>query len=262
VEAALTPAEFRAVWDTKPSLRAVYSDYYRRLEAWCRPGIVVELGSGSGNLKEAMPHVLATDIVPASWLDLVVDGHALPFADSSVDSIVGLDVLHHVEYPVRVLAEAERVLVPGGRIVLIEPGITPVSSVVLRLGHPEPVDMGADPLAEGPRNPDKHPMDSNQALPTLLAGRHRARVDARLPHLRLLRREYLSLAAYPLSGGFRPWTLLPAPLVGPVLRAEAWLAPALGRLAAFRLMLVYQRTPGVGSVAVQDGSRRGDASTV
>ena len=26
MEAALTPAEFRAVWDTKPSLRAVYSD--------------------------------------------------------------------------------------------------------------------------------------------------------------------------------------------------------------------------------------------
>ena len=46
-------------------------------------------------------------------------------------------------------------------------------------------------------------------------------------------------------------------------RAEAWLAPALGRLAAFRLMLVYQRTaPAVGSVAVWDGSRRGDASTI
>jgi SAM-dependent methyltransferase len=254
VEEALTPAQFRAVWSAKPSLRAVYRDYYRRMEGWCRPGVIVELGAGSGNLKETMPAVLATDIVAAPWLDAVVDGHALPFADRSVDSIVGLDVLHHVQYPVRVFVEAERVLRPGGRLVLVEPGITPVSSLVLRLGHPEPVDMRVDPLAEGDPDPEKHPMDSNQALPTLLAGRHRSRVADRVPHLRLVVRQYLSLFAYPLSGGFRPWSLMPSRLVGPVLRAEARLTPAVGRLLGFRLMLVYER---VGEAEVE--GHRGQA---
>jgi SAM-dependent methyltransferase len=242
MEEALTPAQFRAVWSAKSSLRAVYRDYYRRMEGWCRPGVVVELGAGSGNLKETMPAVLATDIVAAPWLDAVVDGHVLPFADRSVDSIVGLDVLHHVQYPVRVLVEAQRVLRPGGRLVLVEPAITPVSSLVLRLGHPEPVDMRVDPLVDGTPDPQKHPMDSNQALPTLLAGRHRARVAHRVPDLRLVVRQYLSLFAYPLSGGFRPWSLMPSRMVGPVLRAEARLSPALGRLLGFRLMLVYERS--------------------
>ncbi len=229
------------MWDAKPSLRAVYHDYYRRVEQWCRPGMIVELGAGSGNLKEAMPGVVATDIVAVPWLDAVVDAHALPFAGGSVDSIVGIDVLHHVQYPVRLLAEAGRVLKPGGRVVLVEPAITPVSRIVFKLGHPEPVDMGADPLAEGEPDPHKHPMDSNQALPTLLAGRHRSRVAERVPHLRLLCRDHLSLAAYPLSGGFRPWNLVPPRLVDPLLRLEGMLTPALGRLMGFRLLLVYER---------------------
>lgn len=241
MEEALTPAEFRAVWNAKPSLRAVYRDYYRRMERWCRPGVVVELGAGSGNFKESMPRVLSTDIVTVPWLDAVVDAHALPFAAGTVDSIVGIDVVHHVQYPVRFLAEAERVLKPGGRVVVVEPAITPVSRVVFGLGHPEPIDMGADPLADGEIDRDKHPMDSNQALPTLLAGRHRARVERRLPELRLLRREHLSLAVYPLSGGFRPWNLMPPRLVDPLLRLEERLTPALGRLMGFRLLLVYER---------------------
>lgn len=241
IEAALTPEQFRAVWDAKPSLRAVYRDYYRRVEEWCRPGVIVEIGAGSGNLKETMPQVLATDIVAVPWLHAVVDAHTLPFGPGTVDSIVGIDVLHHVQYPVRFLAEAERVLKPGGRVVLVEPAITPVSRVVFKLGHPEPVDMTVDPLAEGDPDRDKHPMDSNQALPTLLAGRHRAAVERRVPNLRLLRREHLSLAAYPLSGGFRPWNLVPPRLVDPLLRLETRLLPALGRLMGFRLLLVYER---------------------
>lgn len=242
MEEALTPQQFRAVWDAKPALRAVYSDYYRRMERWCRPGVVVEIGAGSGNLKDFIPGVVATDIVPAPWLDAVVDAQALPFAPGSVSTLVGTDVLHHVQYPVRLLAEAERVLEPGGRLVLVEPAITPVSRVVFRLGHPEPVDLGADPLADGRPDATKHPMDSNQALPTLLTTRpHRDRLRQRVPGLRLVRCEHLSLAAYPLSGGFRSWSLAPVRLLGPLLRLEDRLAPVLGRLAGFRLLLVYER---------------------
>jgi SAM-dependent methyltransferase len=249
VERALTPAEFRQVWDAKPALRAVYADYYRRIRAWCpsgpgRPGsrsVILEIGAGSGNLKEHLPDVVATDVVPGDWLDALADAQALPFADASLDAVVGVDVLHHVEFPARFLAEAERTLRPGGRVVLVEPAITPVSRVVFKLGHPEPVLLGADPLADGSPDAGKHPMDSNQAIPTLLAGRDRRRLETRFPGLHVLHAETLSLFAYPLSGGFRRWCLVPSALVGPLLRVESRLEPRLGRYGGFRLLLVLQR---------------------
>lgn len=241
MEKALTPEEFRALWQSKPALRAVYNDYYRRMAEWRRPGPTLEVGAGSGNLRETLPDVIASDIVACPWLDAVVDAQALPFADGSLASIVGVDVLHHVEYPRRFLGEIRRVLQPGGRFVVVEPAITPLSRIVFTIGHPEPIDMRADPLADGVPDPSKHPMDSNQAIPTLLAGRDRQRLEREFPGLRVLHAERLSLAAYPLSGGFRPWTLLPSALVDPLLRIENRLSPLLARVMGFRLLLVLER---------------------
>ena len=48
---------------------------------------------------------------------------SLPFDESSFDCIFGLDVLHHVGDPRLVLAEAYRVLKPGGIIINIEPNM-------------------------------------------------------------------------------------------------------------------------------------------
>lgn len=239
MEQALTPEEFREIWAAKPTLRAVYRDYYERIAAWSRPGTSVEVGAGSGNLAEELPGIIASDITRVPWLDLVLDAQRLPFAAASIDNLVGVDVLHHIEYPRRFLTEAARVLRPGGRVILVEPAITALSRVVFKLGHPEPVDMRVDPLAQGDPDPDKHPFDSNQALPTLLAGRHRGRVWPETG-LVVAHAERLSLVAYPLSGGFRRWSLLPSRLVGPVLRAEQRLAPTLGRLMGFRLLLVFE----------------------
>jgi SAM-dependent methyltransferase len=239
-EQALSPAEFRAVWEAKPVLRAIYRDYYARMAQWCRPGLTLEIGAGSGNLRDEMPGVLTSDIAPSPWLDVVADAQRLPVADNSVANLVGVDVLHHIEYPRHFLTEARRALRPGGRIVLVEPAITPVSWVVFKLGHPEPVELGVDPLADGEPNPAKHPFDSNQALPTLLVGRDRIRLERELG-LVVTNIERLSLVAYPLSGGFRRWSLMPAGCVDVVMRAERRLERRLGRLMGFRLLLVIER---------------------
>lgn len=49
------------------------------------------------------------------------DLHTLPFADGSVDRARTDRVLQHVAYPTQALAEARRVLRPGGRLVMGEP---------------------------------------------------------------------------------------------------------------------------------------------
>src|ERR1700675_3347817 len=96
--------------------------------------------------------------------------------------------------------------------------LTPVKCIFYRNFHPEPVIMSADPLLDGPLDPSRDAFEANQAIPTLLFCRQQARFAAAFPALCLIESRRLALFAYPLSGGFRPWSLVPAGLVPPLLR--------------------------------------------
>lgn len=236
-----TAEERRDLWRRKPVLRAVYEDFHRRLAEQCRPGRTLEVGSGIGSLKGLLSDVVTTDITPEPWLDAAADAQALPFADASFDNLIAVDVIHHVEFPRHFLGEAIRVLRSGGRLLLLEPAVTPGSYLFYRFLHDERLDLSADPLLAGRPNPRRTPGEANQAIPTLLFGRDRSRLEALFPDLALRDLVHLSLLAYPMSGGFRPWSLLPASLAEPVLRMERMLEPALGKAFGFRLLAVLDR---------------------
>ena len=140
-------------WENKPSLRAVYEDLYRKMVGECRAGPTLEIGAGSGNFKQYRQDVVASDITSAPWLDVVADAEALPFKEGVFSNIVMFDVLHHIEFPRTFFAEAQRVLIPGGRMVMAEPAITPMSWFFYRFVHQEPVNLSADPLSEGKTSP-------------------------------------------------------------------------------------------------------------
>jgi SAM-dependent methyltransferase len=225
----------------KPVLRAVYEHLYRKIVAACRPGLTLEVGGGSGNLKTFLPDAISFDIVPAPWLDFVADAQALPIRSRSAANIVMFDVLHHIEYPLRFLREANRILQPGGRVVMLEPGITPLSLLFYKYLHQEPVLNTIDPLADGQPDPGKDPYVGNQAIPTLLVTREAQRLANLLPDLAVVRTEWLSLFAYPLSGGFKRWSLVTPSMARVLLRLEDRIAPTIGRFCAFRLMTVLEK---------------------
>ena len=235
---------YRALWERKPVLRVIYDDFYDRIAAVCRPGLTIEIGGGIGNLKRRLAEVVATDIQSAPWLDCVADAQRLPFAAASAANIVMVDVLHHLEFPTAFFREAERVLRPGGRVVMVEPAITWGSTLFYRLFHHEPVRTSADVLKDGNPDPHRDPYDSNQAVPTLLATRDRQRFHRLFPALRIERVEWFSLATYPLSGGFKSWSLVGEAVAHRLLRVERTLEPALGRLTAFRMLMTVDKAPG------------------
>jgi len=232
--------EHRLAWKAKPVLRSIYGDFFRRVTAWLVPGFTLELGCGAGNFKEFFPTGVAVDIRPAPWVDAVADAHELPFVDASVSNVVLIDVIHHLAAPRRFLAEAERILAPGGRLVLVEPAITPLSWFFYRYFHPERVDFAVDPLTQFDCE-KKDPYDGNQAIPTLLFDKHLDRLRTEMPLLKLRHKSFLSLFAYPLSGGFRPWSLVPESLTTPLLNFEERMLPAIGKWMAFRMFVVLER---------------------
>jgi len=229
------------VWAEKPVLRIIYNDFYDRIAAVCVPGITVEIGGGIGNLKERLTQVFATDIQFASWLDCVADAQRLPFAAGSVANIIMVDVLHHIEFPVSFFREASRVLRPGGRLIMVEPAITWGSTLFYRMFHQEPVRMRMDALADGVPDPNRDPYSANQAIPTLLATRDRGRFHRLFPDLSITRVDWFSFAAYPLSGGFKAWSLVSERMTRRMLAIERAIEPRFGRLIAFRMMLVVEK---------------------
>ncbi len=236
----------RRVWAKKPVLRRIYQDEFfaRLLSFRKKDGTCVEVGGGPGFFKQALPEVFATDLVWCAWLDAVADAQSLPFRTSSVANVFGLDVLHHLAAPVRFLEEAERVLAPGGRLILIEPWITPFSYLVYRHFHEEDCDLSARPWDSSDTRPlkEKKAFEANQAIPYLLFGRrHVSRTLQCVPRLTLRVLEPFCLFAYLLSFGFQPMNLLPEFLYSSIARFERATLPLWRRLAALRVILVLEK---------------------
>ncbi len=149
------------------------------------------------------------------------------------------DVLHHLPAPRAFFAEAIRVLRPGGRVVLCEPYVSPLSYPIYKWFHEEPMDLGVDPLAS--HTGERDPFDSNQAIPTLLFDRGRALFAAAFPALAVRSVVELAGPSYPASGGFSRAPLLPWSLWSKLRAVEALLPESVMRWFAFRMLIVVER---------------------
>jgi SAM-dependent methyltransferase len=238
----------RQVWAEKAVLRRVYhEEFFSRLLAFGRPGgVSIEAGGGPGFFKEALPTVISTDLVWSPWVDAVANAQTLPFRSCSTSNIFGLDVLHHLAEPMWFLQEAERILIPGGRLILVEPWITPLSYIVYRFLHQEGCDLYGQPWEKSGTNPTaKNAFDGNPAIPYLLFGaRNRKSTLASFPQLMMLTIEPFCLFAYLLSFGFKRANLLPGFLYGAVSTLERRTLPLWRDLAALRVLLVLEKRAG------------------
>jgi SAM-dependent methyltransferase len=217
----------RQIIHSRPLLRRCYNEWYRRLLSDERSvpsahsGICLEIGSGGSYLKDFLPSLITSDVVP-DVADQVIDARALPFAEATVRAVFSTHVFHHVPDPVRFLSEASRVLVSGGVISMIEVAHTPLSRLLFGKFHPEPYD----PHARDWDFVQNHAMiNTNQALSWIVFFRDRAKFENLFPELQLEVCEYLPWVSYLAAGGVTRKPLLPAALEPTVLWLENLLEP-------------------------------------
>ena len=105
-----------------------------RWAAHCR-GLVLDVGSGRQRIRpllDANCRYLGVDYYATSTAlyamppGLYADARALPLGDGCADTVLLLEVLEHVPEPERAVAEACRVLRPGGMLVVSVPFLYPV----------------------------------------------------------------------------------------------------------------------------------------
>ena len=233
-------SERRHIWKSKKILRSLYHKWYRIIRSNLRPGSILEIGGGSGNLKEFFPHAISSDMVFTPWADAVLDADHLPFHGASFDNIILFDVLHHLNNPARFFCEAQKVLKQKGRIVLMEPYISWASFFIYRFLHSEGLVWNINPFKKDCLGKNKNHFHGNQAIPTLIFNKYKHHFADKFPRLKIIRKEQMDSVIYPLSGGFHHPNLCPPFLYGLLEYIEKLLRP-LNRLLGFRLFVVLEK---------------------
>ena len=215
----------------RPLMKRCYDDWYARLLADIRsvpgPGALVELGSGGSYLKMLEPEIITSDVSPGI-AEQVIDARQLPFPDASIRALLLTHVFHHIPDVDAFLREAERTLVPGGVISMIDVAHTPFARFFFRNFHHEPYD---DRLAEWRFEQGDSMMDSNQALTWMVFVRDRARFESRYPGLQIECLDLMPWFTYFVSGGVTMRYIIPGLLDWPLIGIE-WLIGPLSPLLA------------------------------
>lgn len=209
-------------------LKHHYKHAYELLAGLREPaisGATVEIGSGSGIVSDFLPGVIATDIVISDQIGVALDACHLPFRDESVASVIMKDALHHIPEPELLLAEVDRVLVPGGVVIVMDPYWGLLARFVFKWLHPEPFDDGAPSWAFTSKGPN----DSNQALLSIMLRRDRRQLESLMAGYEIIEHGPYLGPSFLLSGGLHGRLPFPGSLLVRLFNWESrqgpWLDP-------------------------------------
>jgi SAM-dependent methyltransferase len=230
----------RRIIQEKPFLHRLYGEWYEIISRALPQGegAVLELGSGAGFLSDHVSDVIPSEIFFCDDIRIVLDGQKLPFADSCLRAIVMVDVFHHLPNVRLVLREAARCVRSNGKIIMIEPWVTPWSQWVYRHFHHEPFlpeSIDWEFAARGPLS------GANGALPWIVFSRDRHTFDREFPEWRISEVQLMMPFSYLLSGGVSFRSFFPGFLYEFWRSLERRFASRLPSIAMFA-QIILERT--------------------
>tara|TARA_Y100001978_G_scaffold185762_1_gene185002 strand:- start:66 stop:797 length:732 start_codon:yes stop_codon:yes gene_type:complete len=162
-------------------------------------GMNLELGCGASFIDKIIKNIIKSDVFLNANTDLKLDAMEVGLKyENKISNLILVNVFHHISNPESFLRSAEKSLVLGGRIIMIEPSNNIWSRLVYRLVGHEKFDTeqinwdfkSNDPL-----------LDSNQALSWIIFKRDYKKFKKLFPKFSLLTKKSIMPLSYLLSGG-------------------------------------------------------------
>lgn len=199
--------------ERKPMLREVFMEFHDIFHSlderfFSAKGARIEIGAGIAPIRNSYPDVMATDIVFGPGLDRALNAENMDLETDSVRVVFGQNCFHHFPHPHKFFLELERVLQPGGGVILLEPYYGPFASFLFkRLFKTE----GYDKEFPSWETPVLGPMNgANQALSYIVFVRDRQEFERKFPSLQIVHQQpCANYLKYLASGGLNFRQLCP-----------------------------------------------------
>ena len=209
---------------TSPFLRQLYGEWYEVFIAemdTLPDGMKIELGAGGGFLKQVAPSIISTDSIPFPTNDLTFSPLSMPFNSESVSGIFMIDTFCQMADTHAFLIEAQRVLKPGGKIIMVEPACSIWGRVANRWLCQKSFNRSgawSNTLSSGYER-------VNCAMTWIVFERDLSRFEGEFPSLSIQSIDYHTPLRYFLGGGSRfGRALVPRSSYPFFSRADAWLS--------------------------------------
>ncbi|MCE9547695.1 MAG: class I SAM-dependent methyltransferase [Planctomycetia bacterium] len=254
----------RALYFNRPSanLRLLLRHRYEWMNQFIGPDDEgIEVGCGTGLSKEfiqAKKYYL-TDAADFDWLDYRhVDALATPFADASFNFVVASNMIHHTARPLAFFGEMQRILLPGGRLIIQEVNASLVMRMMLRLMRHEGYSYDCNVFDPEVICNDPHDLwSANCAIPNLLFD-DMAKFEQHVPAFTSIHSSFSECTCMINSGGVIAKTFyipLPAWVVRLMIRFDAAMAGRFPSLVAMQRQVVLQSRDAEGASATESRQR-------
>jgi len=183
------------------ALGFLYKEWYELISKLLSEidGVNIELGCGASFIDQVNKSIKKTDVFLNSNTDFKLNAMDIGKKfENKISNLILVNVFHHISDPELFLKSAEKSLLIGGRIIMIEPSNNYWSRLVYKfIGH-EPFDTrqiewkfeSKDPL-----------LDSNQALSWIIFERDYEKFKNLFPMFSLIQKKSIMPFSYLLSGG-------------------------------------------------------------
>ena len=183
------------------ALGFLYKEWYELISKLLSEidGINIELGCGASFIDQINKNIKKTDVFLNSNTDFKLNAMDIGQKfENKISNIILVNVFHHISDPVLFLKAAEKSLLPGGRIIMIEPSNNYWSRLVYKFVGHEPFDTAQSEWKFESKDPL---LDSNQALSWIIFERDYEKFRDLFPMFTLVQKKNIMTFSYLLSGG-------------------------------------------------------------